>query len=45
MSQKYDYLLVGAGLFNAVFAYKARKAGKTCLVIEKRNHRGGNIYC
>lgn len=41
----YDYLLVGAGLYNAVFAYHARQAGKTCLVIEKRDHIGGNIYC
>ncbi len=46
MSEKhYDYLLVGAGLFNAVFACKARQAGRSCLVIEKRDHRGGNIYC
>ncbi|MBE6836270.1 MAG: UDP-galactopyranose mutase [Ruminococcaceae bacterium] len=42
--QKYDYLLVGAGLFNAVFAYEAKKRGKSVLVIEKRNHIGGNIY-
>lgn len=41
---KYDYLLVGAGLFNAAFAALARKVGKTCLVIEKRGHVGGNIY-
>ena len=41
---KYDYLIVGAGLFGAVFAYEAKKAGKTCLVIDKRNHIGGNIY-
>ena len=41
---KYDYLLVGAGLFNAAFAAIARKNGKTCLVIEKRNHVAGNIY-
>lgn len=41
---KYDYLLVGAGLFNAVFAYEASKKGKTCLIIDKRNHIGGNIY-
>ncbi len=40
----YDYLLVGAGLFSAVFANEARKKGKTCLVIEKRNHIAGNIY-
>lgn len=43
--EKYDYLIVGAGLFGAVFAHEARKAGKRCLVIDKRNHKGGNIYC
>ena len=42
--QKYDYLLVGAGLFNAVFAFQAKKHGKNVLVLEKRNHIGGNIY-
>ncbi|MCM8711381.1 UDP-galactopyranose mutase [Clostridium sp. SYSU_GA19001] len=42
---KYDYLIVGAGLFGSVFAYEAAKAGKKCLVIDKRNHIGGNIYC
>ncbi|PWG78158.1 UDP-galactopyranose mutase [Pararcticibacter amylolyticus] len=42
---KYDYLLVGAGLFNAVFAREASKQGKKCLVIEKRGHIGGNLYC
>ena len=41
---KYDYLIVGAGLFGSVFAYEARKRGKKCLVIDKRNHVGGNIY-
>lgn len=40
----YDYLIVGAGLFGSVFAYEATKMGKTCLVIDKRNHIGGNIY-
>lgn len=40
----YDYLLVGAGLYNGVFAYEAGKRGKKCLVIEKRNHIGGNCY-
>ena len=40
----YDYLLVGAGLFNAVFAEHAIRAGKSCLVLEKRNHVAGNIY-
>lgn len=43
--EKYDFLIVGAGLFGAVFAHEAKKAGKRCLVIDKRNHRGGNIYC
>ena len=42
--QKYDYLLVGAGLFNAVFAFQAKKHGKSVLVLEKRNHIGGNVY-
>jgi len=42
---KYDYLLVGAGLFNAIFAREAIKQGKKCLVIEKRSHIGGNLYC
>jgi UDP-galactopyranose mutase len=42
---KYDYLIVGAGLYGAVFAYEAKKAGKTCLVIDKRAHIAGNIYC
>ena len=41
---KYDYLIVGAGLFGSVFAYEATKKGKKCLVIDKRNHIGGNIY-
>lgn len=40
----YDYLLVGSGLFNAVFAHEAVKCGKTCLVLERRNHIGGNVY-
>ena len=43
--KKYDYLIVGAGLFGCIFAYEANKRGKTCLVIEKRSHIGGNIYC
>ena len=42
---KYDYLIVGAGLYGAVFAYEAKKKGKTCLVIDKRDHIAGNIYC
>lgn len=41
----YDYLIVGSGLYGATFAYKARKAGKRVLVIEKRPHLGGNVYC
>lgn len=41
----YDYLIVGAGLFGATFAHFAGKHGKRCLVIDKRNHTGGNIYC
>ena len=41
---KYDYLVVGAGLYGAVFAHEAYKAGKRCLVIDKRDHIGGNIY-
>jgi UDP-galactopyranose mutase len=43
--EKYDYLIVGAGLFGATFAYKAKQIGKKCLVIDKRSHVGGNIYC
>jgi len=42
--KKYDYLVVGAGLFGAVFAYEMKKAGKTCMVIDKRSHLAGNIY-
>ena len=45
MMEKYDYLIIGAGLFGAVFAHEAKCAGKRCLVIDKRNHKGGNIYC
>lgn len=43
--KKYDYVIVGSGLFAGVFAYYANKAGKKCLVVEKRSHIGGNIYC
>lgn len=43
--KKYDYLIVGSGLFGSIFAYEATKRGKTCLVIERRSHLGGNIYC
>lgn len=42
---QYDYLIVGSGLFGAVFAHEAHKKGKKCLVIDKRNHKGGNVYC
>lgn len=45
MTMKYDYLIVGSGLFGATFAYQAKKAGKKCLVIDKRPHLGGNVYC
>ena len=40
----YNYLIVGAGLFGATFAYRAKQMGKKCLVIDKRSHLGGNIY-
>ena len=40
-----DYLIVGSGLFGSVFAHEANKRGKKCLVIDKRNHLGGNVYC
>ena len=43
--KKYDYLIVGSGLFGSTFAYLAHKNGKRCLVIDKRPHAGGNIYC
>ena len=43
--EHYDYLIVGSGLFGATFAYRARQAGKTCLVIDKRQHLGGNVFC
>ena len=42
--KQYDYLIVGAGLYGAVFAHEAKKAGKRCLVIDKRAHIAGNIY-
>lgn len=43
--ERYDYLIVGSGLFGATFAYRAKKAGKRCLVIDKRPYLGGNVYC
>ena len=42
---KYDYLIVGSGLYGATFAYKAKQAGRKVLVIDKRPHLGGNVYC
>ena len=42
---QYDYLIVGSGLFGAVFAHEAYKKGKKCLIIDKRSHKGGNVYC
>lgn len=42
---EYDYLIVGAGLYGSVFAHRAKRAGKRCLVIDKRPHLGGNVYC
>ena len=45
MTKKYDYLIVGSGLFGATFADKAKQAGKSCLVIDKRPQLGGNVYC
>ena len=45
MKKPYDYLVVGAGLYGSTFAHLATKAGKRCLVIDKRPHTGGNIYC
>ena len=44
-AREYDYLVVGSGLFGATFAYRATRAGKKCLVIDKRPHLGGNVYC
>lgn len=45
MGYKYDYVVVGSGLFGAVFAYEAKQKGKKVLVVERRKHIGGNIYC
>ena len=41
----YDYVIVGSGLFGATFAHFAHKNGKSCIVIDKRHHLGGNVYC
>jgi len=43
--KKYDYLIVGAGLFGSTFAYEANKRCKKCLIIDRRDHTGGNVYC
>jgi UDP-galactopyranose mutase len=45
MTPEYDFLIVGAGLFGATFAWRANQAGRRCLVIDRRSHLGGNIYC
>lgn len=45
MTGKYNYLIVGSGLSGATFAYYVKQLGKTCLVIDKRSHLGGNVYC
>jgi UDP-galactopyranose mutase len=44
MKKKYDFLIVGAGLYGSVFAHEVKKAGKTCIIIDKRDHIAGNIY-
>lgn len=44
-NMKYDYLIVGAGLYGSVFAYRASQQGKSVLIIDKRSHKGGNLYC
>ena len=45
MVKQYDYLIVGAGLYGAAFAYRARQRGKSSLVVDRRPHPGGNLYC
>lgn len=45
MDKKYDYIIVGAGLFGSVFAHEVTKKGYSCLVIDRRSHLGGNVYC
>jgi len=42
---EYDFLIVGAGLYGCVFAHELKKLGKKCLVVDKRAHLGGNVYC
>lgn len=44
-NKQYDYVIIGAGLFGSIFAYEAKKRNKKCLVIDRRNHIGGNTYC
>ena len=44
-NKKYDYLIVGSGLYGAVFAHEINKAGKRCIIIDKRDHLGGNVFC
>lgn len=41
----YDYLIVGSGIFGATFAFFAKRAGKKCLIVDKRPHAGGNLHC
>lgn len=43
--KEFDYLIIGSGLYGAVFAHESLKKGKKCLIIDKRNHIGGNVYC
>ena len=45
VNERYDYLIVGSGLMGATFAHLATKAGKKCLVVERRSHTGGNVHC
>ena len=45
MKKQYDYLIIGAGLFGATYAHRARLAGKRVLVVDKRPHTGGNVHC
>lgn len=45
MKKQYDFLIIGAGLFGSVFAHLMKEKGKKCLVIDKRTHAGGNVYC